>query len=474
MISVGLIMFFASLLSLRQYEVALRSALQEDLVAHAVTLQLALEEYYLQGREKEIQNLIDRIHRNTEVYSILLYDRDQQLLTRSMPLRDISVPRSEKLGEVLRTGRRGEASITISGSKFATVIVPITMDSQVIGAVELLKPLSLIETDIFYARFYWILTTVAILSAIFIWVFFVLRRNLTDPIDRLLKAFDAMGKGELHHKVEIRDRSDEIGRLAARFNEMGENLDRQYNALREETDARIELEREIRHNEQLVSVGRLAAGVAHELGAPLNVIDGRAEQLLKRDLPEEKRQKNLETIRSNVARMAHLIRQLLNLAKPFKLNVAKIELNSSINSALEQLEWNIEAAKITLHTHWTPDIDVVADGNYLLQVWLNIFINAVQEMDEGGELFVRTYTAGDFGVAEIKDTGSGIPEENFVYLFDPFFTTKDIGKGTGLGLPIANRIVEEHGGKINATNSAEGGAQFTVLLPLFKEGTEYR
>ncbi len=467
-VSVGLVMFLASLLSLRQYEFALQTALREDLHAHAVTLRIALEEDYANSRSVEAQRLIDRLRNNTEIYSVLLFDENQNLVAQSQPLTNVNLRNPPELSEVFQQKKQSDAIRSIGGEKFASVILPMQMNGKVIGAVELVKPLSLIETDIFYARFYWILTTLLLWLVIGIIVFYVLKRNLSAPINSLLRAAEAVGKGDFAQKVTISSRRDELGQLAAQFNQMAESLDEQNRSAREETENRLRLERKLRHNEQLVIVGRLAAGVAHELGAPLNVIDARAEQIQTRpDIAPEKQTRNLEIIRSNVARITHLVRQLLNLARPFNLNLTKVNLRKSIETALEQIEQNVEVSNISIDFSPAEDFTLTADPNYLQQVWLNIFVNALQEMPAGGSLSIRTFMSDDlFIVTEINDTGKGIADENFVYLFDPFFTTKDIGKGTGLGLPIASRIVEEHGGKINAGNNKNGGASFAVYLPI--------
>ncbi len=466
-ISVGLVMLIAGLLSLKQYEIALEHATRDELHAHAVTLQIALEEDYAAERVSEAQKLIDRLRENTEIYAVLLFDEKENLLNESQPLTEETLRRPPELREVLSQNRQSYTVRVIDGKRFASIVLPMRIDGKTVGAVELVKSLDGIENEILFARLYWVLTLVLLLAVIFAIVYFVLRRNLSVPINSLLKATEAVGKGDFAHQVAAASRRDEIGRLAAQFNQMAENLNEQNRAAREETENRLRLERELRHNEQLVLVGRLAAGVAHELGAPLNVIDARAEQIQNRaDITPEKKQRNLEIIRSNVARITHLVRQLLNLARPFNLNIARVNLSASLKIALEQIEENAEASKIEVEFSAADNLHVKADPNYLQQVWLNIFINALQEMPDGGSLLLRAFTDEDFAVVEISDTGKGIPDEHFVYLFDPFFTTKDIGKGTGLGLPIANRIIEEHGGKIKARNHETGGAIFAVYLPL--------
>lgn len=469
-------MLGAGLLSLRQYEISLENALRADLEAHAVTLRIALEEEleddFARGNLADTQNLIDRLRANTEIYAVLLFDKNENLLAQSTPLTEESLRHPPELKDVLKNNESKNIIRYIDGKKFASTILPVNMQQGSVGAVELVKPLSLIATDIFYARLYWLSTMLLLLAVILVIVFFVLRRNLSSPINLLLSAADAVGRGDFEHQVKIAPRSDEIGELAAQFNRMADNLSEQRKATREEIENRLKLERELRHNEQLASVGRLAAGVAHELGAPLNVIDARAEQILnKPDISPEKHTRNLQLIRSNVARIAHLVRQLLNLARPFNLKLNRIDLTKSIARTVENIETNAQNANIEIDFSVAENLFVKADAEYLQQIWTNILTNSLQEMENGGKIVIRVHqTTCDkepFARVEIFDTGSGIPEENFVCLFDPFFTTKDIGKGTGLGLPIAKRIIEEHGGKIKAENQPSAGALFKIYLPIY-------
>lgn len=465
---VGLVMFGASLLMLRQYELALQNTLREDLKAHAVTLQIALEEDYARGSFSEAQRLIDRLRENSEIYVAILFDREQNVVAESKAVKEENLRRPKDLPDVLQTGKSIENITEIDGEKYVSVLQPLRSSNEILGAFEILKPISLIKDDIYYARVYWVLTMLSILAVIIAVVHLVLQRNLSVPIKELLSATQAVGEGDFSHQVTVKSKRDEFSILANQFNQMAVSLFEQQENSKAELENRLRLEREIRHNEQLVMVGRMAAGVAHELGAPLNVIDARAEQLQKReDIDSDKKKRNLEIIRSNVARITHLVKLLLNLARPFNFDLQKVSLEESLKISLEQIESAAEFSHVKVSFESKEDLTVNADPNYLQQVWLNILLNAVQEMPNGGNLTVelRKDVKG-FALVDIADTGKGILPEHFISLFDPFFTTKDIGKGTGLGLPIANRIVEEHGGTISAQNNLKGGAKFTVKLPL--------
>jgi len=212
--------------------------------------------------------------------------------------------------------------------------------------------------------------------------------------------------------------------------------------------------------------------VAHEIGAPLQVIDGRAKQLVEKlDAPAEKRQRNLTIIRTQVERITHIVKNMLNLARPYNLNCRPVEIASLLAGVVETLETQAAQNNVTIKLEAAEKVSVVADPDLLNQVFLNLCLNGIQAMSSGGILQIRcaadsaTKEQCRFASIRISDTGIGIDAKNLAHLFDPFFTTKEIGSGTGLGLAVASRIVEEHGGWIEASNNPDGGARFTVYLP---------
>lgn len=465
-------MFVASFLSLRHREAALEGALRDELRAHAVTLAIALEENYSAGRGAgAAQHLIDRLRENTKIFAVLLFDPRGDLLALSQPETTEIFRHPPELAQVLRSGEAAEFARTVDGNKFVSIISPIKIAGENGGAIEIVKPLALVEADIFQARVNWLSTTLLLLAVIFLTVFLVLRNNLLKPINGLVAGAEALGGGDLNYRVEIPPTKDELARLAAEFNRMAKSLAVQKLQTEREAENRLELEKQLRHSERLASVGRLAAGVAHELGAPLNVIDARAEQLLeKSDLPPEKQKRNLQIIRANGERIAGLVRQLLNLARPYNLRLAPIDLSELTQATLEQIAENARKQSIKIEFAGERRLFVQADQDYLRQVLLNVLLNALQAMPGGGTLKIEIgeerRNAQPFAAIKISDTGAGIAPEHLEMIFDPFYTTKDIGQGTGLGLAVAARIVEEHDGAINAANNENGGAIFTICLPM--------
>lgn len=459
-------MLLSSFLSLRQRESALENALRDELRAHAVTLSIALEESSLNKSPADSRRLADRLRENSKIYAVLVFDENGEIISISQPAAEESLQHPPELAKVLQTGESVEFVREAGGEKFASVILPLNFSPNKRGAVELIKPLSLVQDDIFRSRLSWVSTTLLLLSVIFLVVYLVTQRSISRPISELLTAAVALGKGDFNYRVPIPRTKDELAQLAAQFNRMAELLAEQKTKTEEETENRLKLEKELRHSERLASVGRLAAGIAHELGAPLNVIDARAEQLLsKQDTPPEKVIRNLNIIRAQTERISKIVRQLLTLARPFNFRQISVEINSLVKSTLEQFETALNSAEIKTEFNPAENLKVFADREYLTQVLINILQNAVQAMPEKGKLTIKTKQQDDKVLLSFADNGGGIAPENLEKIFDPFFTTKDIGQGTGLGLAVARRIIEETGGRLEAENNMNGGATFKIYLP---------
>lgn len=249
-------------------------------------------------------------------------------------------------------------------------------------------------------------------------------------------------------------------------------------AIEDVTD-RMSLEREVQQAEKLAVVGQLAAGIAHQIGTPLNVISGSAEYLMMEWGADRRRPQELEIIVAQTDRITKLIQQLLNFARPARMALQPLKLNDLLRDVLGLTEHQIAKERIAIKIDFQPDIPAIkGDENQLEQAFLNIVINAWHAMPMGGTLTIQTRTAhrGDrlrrTGLAApasveviIADTGIGIPAEHLRRIFDPFFSTKGVGKGTGLGLAIARRIVEDHHGIIEVVSEVERGTTFTIRLP---------
>ena len=229
---------------------------------------------------------------------------------------------------------------------------------------------------------------------------------------------------------------------------------------------RKRLEMRLRQAERLAELGTLASGMAHEIGTPMNVILGRAEYLLQRTT-DEGMKKGLATIVAQIERITKVINQLLAFARRKPPERRAVDLGEIVEESLEMFQERIIHSRVTVEKALEADLPVVqADRDQLIQVLINLVVNSLYAMPEGGRLRLSLDREGGHVRLGVSDTGHGMPEEIRSKVFEPFFTTKDFGKGTGLGLTVVKGIIEEHGGTIVVESAVDKGTTFWVRLSL--------
>jgi PAS domain S-box-containing protein len=235
-------------------------------------------------------------------------------------------------------------------------------------------------------------------------------------------------------------------------------------------------EMELRQTEKLSFIGQISAGIAHEIGTPLNIILGNAEYLMMDTTSGEKNHEELKVIISETNRIAKLIQQLLDFARPKRMRPKAVDLNSEIRNVLQLLKSQLDKSSIELSLHLQENLSpILGDAAQLQEVFVNLIVNAIHSMESGGKLIISTELVngkdGNNIQVTISDTGCGIPEENLQKIFNPFFTTKEVGKGTGLGLAITQRIVQDHKGTITVKSKINEGTVFKLSFPVYNNVT---
>jgi two-component system NtrC family sensor kinase len=235
------------------------------------------------------------------------------------------------------------------------------------------------------------------------------------------------------------------------------------------------LEQQIIQSERLAAMGQMIGGFAHELNNPLTSILGMAELLQESETSEGAR-KQLAVLHKEARRAAEIVQNLQYFARPPAPGRSQVNLNELVQRTVQMQAYPLRKSNVTVDFLQEANIPaIIADPNQLMQVFLNLLLNAeqaIRESREKGTIRVRMGRKGDSVWIVFQDDGPGIAPENLTHIFDPFFTTKRPGRGTGLGLSICKTVLREHGGNIEAASAPDGGAVFTITLPVVKEAAE--
>jgi signal transduction histidine kinase len=304
-----------------------------------------------------------------------------------------------------------------------------------------------------------VLLAATIVVAFLVWQF-------TRPIKDLSNAARRVAAGDFDFRVPAADRSDEMGQLASRFNEMISRLGHMR-----------ELEGLLHQAEQSAVVGRLASAIAHEIRNPLNYINLTLDHLRTAFAPEDQKKRETferlaQQLKVEVARINSRISEFLNYSRPSALEMRPLDLRAQAEDALRMVEVKAAESNIQTRVEQADEVPpVMGDEEALRSVFTNLIINGMQAIDgEGGNLTVRisAENEGQSARIEITDTGHGIAPENISKVFEPYFSTKDTG--TGLGLAIVKKAVDDHGGTISVKSLPGTGTTFTITIPTTAAG----
>ena len=331
-----------------------------------------------------------------------------------------------------------------------------------------------------------VMRTFSIIAALCVVILLILlyfsTSRIIHPLGKMVEATQNISRGDLSHKLIIKSR-DEIGSLADSFNQMttelkmaneklvdwGKTLEKK---VEERTREIKEIQAHLIQSEKLASIGKLSAGVAHEINNPLGGILMYSHLILEDAEEGSQTAENLKKIINETTRCKNIVRGLLDFARPKEPEISNIDLNELLDGTLSLLERQVLFQNIKVDKQYAGDLKKIsADRAQLQQVFTNIILNAAEAMDGRGTLTLVTVCGLDKKQMEvqIRDTGQGIKEEDRRRLFEPFFSTKEVGKGTGLGLAISYGIIQRHKGTIQVQSEVGKGTTFFIQLPIKKD-----
>jgi signal transduction histidine kinase len=471
----GLLIFGGfSLSQLEVEERQLRSSVQRETELLARSVQTAAENALRDGQRADVVETFDRIDALAPGVHLIVLDVDGGTVARSPADEPPDEFDLELAIKVLESRR--PASLFIGADRLDRLVVAMPLahdDMRPLGSLVLSRPLGELREDLSSTR-----NSQLILVVLFVLVHgmlcSLLVRFYLRPVNDLVRSMRAVRRGDLSARLRVA-RGDEIGLLVAEFNSTLEALSSTRNELISETEARLRMERGLLEVDKMITIGQLAAGLAHEIGSPLQVLSGRAGALLSRRHDPDEVHRNAQILVEQTDRIVRIVDQLLSFGRQPAAHRGPVDLAVPVGKVLELIESDARRGGVDLTLEVVADRrTVIAHPDQLQQLTLNLVRNALAATSAGGQVKVRIEPAEQAGEREtrsavvlaVADSGAGIPPELQARLFEPFFTTRAGQGGTGLGLAVVRSIARDLGGEVTLSSSPGDGATFEVMLPL--------
>jgi len=355
-------------------------------------------------------------------------------------------------------------------------LMPVAKDDPRLGSLRIREPLTARDEEVRSERTHVVYNLLGILAAGAVTTLILSRVLVGRPVELLVQRARRIANGELTGRLDIRS-SDELGELATEMNLMCEALTEANARVLREAEARVEALEQLRHADRLATVGKLAAGLAHELGTPLAVVAGRAQMIASHEVEGEAVVDSAKTIEREAWRMTAIVRQLLDFARQKRTLGESSDATESANRAIGLFRPMAEKQGVELALEAPADVRVPMGTESVQQVLSNLLANAMHAMPSGGRVVIRINEVraeppaelgektGPYLRLDVADTGTGIAPTDVPHVFEPFFTTKEPGDGTGLGLSVVYGLVREHHGWVSVDNRPGRGVTFSVFLP---------
>jgi two-component system NtrC family sensor kinase len=442
-------------------------------------LRAGLRAGMMQKRRGEIGQTLDRIARETNVHVAQIIDHDGQV---RLSTDDAALGRMLEVNDEACRVCHDEHGVTSSadpvvtekrtalGGEILRAFAPVLAEpgcvqtachagapGDPLGVIQVDLSLGELEQRLSEIRFETGLIAAVVLALGGGMIGLTLSRRIHHPLREVLEGMRRVGGGDLEHRIPVR-RTDELGELASNFNDMNQQL--------------VSLQEGLIQSERLISMGKLAAGVAHEINNPLTGILSYAEDLVEDSDPSDPLRKDYEVILHEALRCRQIVRGLLDFARQEKPSPVRARPRDIFEKALDVVVRQSAFRNIRFEKDYEENMpEIRMDPVQIQQVLVNLIINAQQAMPEGGliRLRVRSIDAKSRVEFSVKDEGTGIPPELVSRIFEPFFSTKG-GKTDGLGLAVCLGIVQQHGGTIHVESQVGEGTRFRVVLPCGQEG----
>lgn len=406
-----------------------------------------------------------------EVYGASVFDVDGNLIA-SAGVTESDLSGTQIPARIRSTGQGHEAFSRVKGRSLFSHFLPLfNAAGQIQGLIQITRKASdfgrALHQLTVIAWLVWGVFSLAILAAVLLGHYGGIGRY----VDKLLAHMQRVAEGDLAYRAVLEGPS-EVASIAQGLNHMLDSIEQANRELDAHRAAEAQLAEQLKDTEKMVAIGSMAQGIAHELGAPLSVIDGRARRLERSGLLDEHALRHVQGIRHQVDRLTRTVRQLLDYCRPAAIQARTVAPAQLIADVIAAIEPELEAKQRRLHADIPDHLPTVhGDAGRLELALLNLIRNALQAARSQIAITVSADTAQL--TISVTDDGAGLPPDfSLDKLVEPFFTTKSPGEGTGLGLAIVRSVCEEHNGQLSISNRAQGGCEVRLVLPLQRKAQE--
>lgn len=461
---------------LHREEAELRRAVEYDFRLLGTALQVAVENALRDRQPEDIQEIFDSLKPRAPATDVFVFDEDGSLRVSSRGRSAALSPLEEEVPRVLASRAPSVHFAGPGGLGYLVAVLPLSREGGATGgALGMVRPLEDVREDLAATRGALFFSLLSQVGGIALVGWGLVLHYVRRPLGRLVAAMSAVRAGNLRTSVPV-DRKDELGNVAGEFNMMLEELSAVRGRLAQEEESRRVLEAEVRRLDKLVTVGQLAAGVAHEIGSPLQILNGRARALAARGDVAADVRRNAEILVEQSDRITRIVQQMLDVARRRPARLEAVDARATAQTILELVALDARRKEVRMEFH-APELlpRVRADVDQLQQVVLNLLTNALKATPRGGlvtlSLAAASFHAPGSGVAregvalEVQDTGVGMGPEVLARLSEPFFSGWNDASGNGLGLAVVRSIVAEHGGTSTVTSREGEGSRITIHLP---------
>lgn len=440
--------------------------LKDDVELIGRAIRLPVGEALAVGDDEAVRRTLQSVFDIGRIYGASVFDvNGNQVAAAGITERDLTS--SQVAQQVVTTGEQQERYRQVSGMFLFSHFIPVFDDlGRTNGFIQINRRASDFDASIAQlsqtAWLTWLILCVATLAI----VIFGHYGGVGRHVNALTAGMQRVEQGEREYRVEV-DGPSELAELARGLNRMLDSIDAKDKELLEHQAHEEALAQQLQHQEKMAAIGRVASGVAHELGAPLTVIDGRARRLLK-DHQDPQAVRQLEAIRGQVARLTRIVRQLLNYTRPHGNDLDLVELQPLVLDSVRSVRHEVTNERLHFQVDVDPEVAIEGDEPRLELALVNVIRNAAQVAEQRIDVRVaQQLRDGVEGVLiAITDDGPGLPEGvTAERLLEPFFSTKTQGEGTGLGLAIVHNVTAEHQGHLTIENHPQGGCCVGIWLP---------